>query len=1447
MSTRRKIILVAAALIVSSLVSVGLYLLELRYIAPAKPPPVEPAQVIREQQPEAATSHINKSLAKNGLTVAEVYAEPVSLIEAQGTPVPVDNTIVQKGTTLKPRLMNFDLKFDLSYLAPVILMKGKTELELTPVATNKSKGVVRGNKAFYSNAYTGTDLERSVLSRGIKETYILKETGHPTWFDTTLKTNLTAHIEKDGSIRYYDGEVLIAFSPAPFIVDDKGVHRRARYTINKDTIRVWLPEDMSGLTYPIKLDPTTYFESDSSDGYIGFDDLGTGYVYSGDQYLEVARDGANWTADSWLRFPLTGIEGTIVSATLNLYYGESVYNNGSFTIPIDHVPDFGVLDETDWATAPYASNIDPSPVTPATPIGWHELDITSSVQDDIDNFRALSAYRLRMNGAGSWYARFSSAEASGYKPYLRIVYQANETVVHSEITNPVDQSYIRGATYQITGTATPGQDLVPVSLVEVSTDGGATWNAATGTTDWTYDWTLPADGGYVIKSRATSGSVETPASGVRVTVDNTPPVTAITAPLPNAVVSVAMPIVGSASDALFSQYIIEYGKGASPDSWFQLGGSRLTPVDGGTLADVNTYRLENDTYTFRVTTSDLAGNVTTASVAVSVNNGTRPESPHGNYQLDTDLCALCHGTHTAVLAPGILKLGATKFQSQLCYTCHDGTGSVFDIAAEFDSNPVHHPIQDLFYEGDPNHTMNCSDCHDPHGSEEIAGQSYPALLRVKDDAGNKFYSGDPYCYACHGAGGSIKNMTYFETNNGHANTDPDQTAVMPDPASGTKIKCSRCHAPHGSQYTRLHLNVDKILCDECHAETPYTIRADNEVVTGVGYPDIAFGQPYYAGIRLFSQDTFNAPPVSLKGPKEFRAGNLNYAPRLRDVAIGDADNDGINDVVATVADGANDTLIIWPGSLDGFSLLPPRIYANRGGYGVAIGDVNDDNQNEILATTLDAPYELKVCQFIGSTLNSATAYPTNGSSPRKIAIADITGDGLNDAVVTNYGSNDITVFRQSLGSLIPVGPSSASGSYPYGVAIGDVNNDAIPEVVVVDQGYQSSPGVIINPPYTLDVIQVFQSDGVGNLSLISSLDNGDATVAWDVAIGNVVDNTTGPEVLVAGHPLYDTGLTNNGRLTVFNLVDNTSDAIDSLGTDTKGIAVGDANGDDSIDAVALNGSSISVFPHTATAPLAAPTVIPMAGMNTVGIADEPGPIAIGNVTKSHPYGHRIEVMSVCTDCHDPHSVSKDAPIWGASGFDPVYGTPTTYTPVLHVIYDYQLCYKCHSGAAVPMVGTKDIAEELNPANQSYLSVMAQGRRSDMPAGSFVAPWTQTSRLLCGDCHGRDALAPQQPRHGSANPAFLRKPYVGMPPGENGILCYSCHDFTFYGPGAATVGPFTWDRVDSGNSHKVHSNYGINCATCHDMHGSATRPGFIKPDMNMTGNAPGPFTCTTGCH
>jgi hypothetical protein len=90
----------------------------------------------------------------------------------------------------------------------------------------------------------------------------------------------------------------------------------------------------------------------------------------------------------------------------------------------------------------------------------------------------------------------------------------------SAITSPkAGATVATGTTVSITGLARDAGGGI-VARVEVSVDGGASWNLATGTTAWSYDWTPATPGPMTIKSRAVddSGNVQDPPAEITVTV-----------------------------------------------------------------------------------------------------------------------------------------------------------------------------------------------------------------------------------------------------------------------------------------------------------------------------------------------------------------------------------------------------------------------------------------------------------------------------------------------------------------------------------------------------------------------------------------------------------------------------------------------------------------------------------------------------------------------------------------------------------------------------------------------------------------------------------------------------------------------------------------------------------------------------------------------------------------
>ena len=258
----------------------------------------------------------------------------------------------------------------------------------------------------------------------------------------------------------------------------------------------------------------------------------------------------------------------------------------------------------------------------------------------------------------------------------------------------------------------------------------------------------------------------------------------------------------------------------------------------------------------------------------------------------------------------------------------------------------------------------------------------------------------------------------------------------------------------------------------------------------------------------------------------------------------------------------------------------------------------------------------------------------------------------------------------------------------------------------------------------------------------------------------------------------------------------------------------------------------------------------MSGVNATGQTDEPGPIAIGNVGNLHPFGHRKEDVADCTPCHNPHSSNKAKPLQGAKGVQPSYnGFNITYSALDRSTKDYQVCMKCHSSYKNPMDGTHNTASEFNPANQSYHPILAIGRRQDIPTGAFVAPWSVGSTMDCSNCHD-PGLGAGARLHSSSPYAYdLIKPYIGERVENADLLCYSCHEYTYYYPTTYTAPPtYVWRRSQSQDAHGVHTKRGIHCTTCHESHGNAFNPGKIRPDMKMQPQPiTGEFLCAGGCH
>ncbi|RYD83613.1 MAG: T9SS type A sorting domain-containing protein [Sphingobacteriales bacterium] len=133
-------------------------------------------------------------------------------------------------------------------------------------------------------------------------------------------------------------------------------------------------------------------------------------------------------------------------------------------------------------------------------------------------------------------------------------------------------------------------------------------------------------------------------------------------------------------------------------------------------------------------------------------------------------------------------------------------------------------------------------------------------------------------------------------------------------------------------------------------------------------------------------------------------------------------------------------------------------------YGVATGDLNGDGLPDLIYSTYNGNASVNICLNKGSkadisdtTFATVKTYNTTGYG-YDIKVADLTGDGKPEVIVTNYNTSTVTVLQNtSSGNILSLGTAYTykCGLSPYRLAIGDINGDGKPEIVVTNQTGQS--------------------------------------------------------------------------------------------------------------------------------------------------------------------------------------------------------------------------------------------------------------------------------------------------------------------------------------------------------------------------------------------------------
>jgi uncharacterized protein YjdB len=270
-----------------------------------------------------------------------------------------------------------------------------------------------------------------------------------------------------------------------------------------------------------------------------------------------------------------------------------------------------------------------------------------------------------------------------------------------------------------------------------------------------------------------------------------------------------------------------------------------------------------------------------------------------------------------------------------------------------------------------------------------------------------------------------------------------------------------------------------------------------------GKLDMIVANQFSTSISVY-RNTSSIGSVSFAGAASFAT-----ASSPQSVATGDVDGDGRPDIAVT-NNGSNNVSVFRNQSSVGVISMASRVdFATTAGpAGIAMGDIDGDNKPEIVVAAFNS-------NTVSVFRNTATMGTITGGSfagrtdfagatnPLYVALGDIDGDTKTDLAVSNNGSNNISVFRNTstTGTItLAAGINFATAAGPSGIAIGDVNGDGKADIAVVNQGSNS--------------VSFFRntatSGSITSGSLAAKVDFTTGNTPYDVALGDI-DGDTKPE------------------------------------------------------------------------------------------------------------------------------------------------------------------------------------------------------------------------------------------------------------------------------------------------------------------------------------------------
>ncbi|OIR16494.1 MAG: hypothetical protein BEU04_04910 [Marine Group III euryarchaeote CG-Bathy1] len=235
---------------------------------------------------------------------------------------------------------------------------------------------------------------------------------------------------------------------------------------------------------------------------------------------------------------------------------------------------------------------------------------------------------------------------------------------------------------------------------------------------------------------------------------------------------------------------------------------------------------------------------------------------------------------------------------------------------------------------------------------------------------------------------------------------------------------------------------------------------------GSTYPEIGIGTGYLEIISATAGTTELHGAVKIWGyggssySQEWTSGNIGQI--VGGIGSGDPDDDGDNELVIGTGGDERESSeenaevrvyhrVGGSYSLDGSVINPGRFKA----YGIAVGDVNDDGQDEIIVGTGEkGENKPKLAIYDGSTHAEEYSKSVDSNSVWGVATGDFDSDGEPELIYGTSGG-ELFVYDGVEPSSFEAKTSALSGNAGHygGIAIGNVDNEGAMEMAVGSEAY----------------------------------------------------------------------------------------------------------------------------------------------------------------------------------------------------------------------------------------------------------------------------------------------------------------------------------------------------------------------------------------------------------